>query len=112
HFTRHLRRMRRLYAERRQHFLDAAGRHLGAWLEFRGTESGIQLVGLFRRVCDDKAIASAALDQGINVSPLSMQYRHGRPRQGLVMGFAAVDPATTEKAMARLGRVLEAEVGA
>jgi GntR family transcriptional regulator / MocR family aminotransferase len=112
HFTRHLRRMRRLYGERRQHFLDAARRHLGAWLDFHGTESGIQLVGTFREPCDDRAIAEAALDQGINVSPLSMQYRHGRRRQGLVMGFAAVDAATTEKGMARLARVLRATLGA
>jgi GntR family transcriptional regulator / MocR family aminotransferase len=111
HFTRHLRRMRRLYAERRQHFLGAAEQHLGEWLEFHGTESGIQLVGLFRRACDDTAIAKAALDHGINVSPLSMQYRHGNPRHGLVMGFAAVDRATTEKAIARLGRVLKAALG-
>src|SRR3954469_13789796 len=49
HFTRHLRRMRRLYAERRHHFLAAAERHLGEWLHFHGTESGIQLVGIFHR---------------------------------------------------------------
>lgn len=111
HFARHLRRMRRLYAERRHHFLHAASRHLGAWLDFHGTESGIQLVGLFRDPCDDRAIAEAALAQGVNVSPLSMQYRHGKPRQGLVMGFAAVDVATTGKGMAKLARVLQAEFG-
>jgi GntR family transcriptional regulator/MocR family aminotransferase len=111
HFTRHLRRMRRLYAERRQHFMEAAERHLGAWLEFHGTESGIQLVGLLRRPGDDRAIAESAFRQGINVSPLSMQYRHGRPRHGLVMGFAAVDLATTGKAMTKLGLVLKAALG-
>ena len=78
HFTRHLRRMRRLYAERRQYFLAAAERHLGEWLRFHGTESGIQVVGIFRDDCDDAAIARAARDQGINVSPLSIQYRHGK----------------------------------
>jgi GntR family transcriptional regulator/MocR family aminotransferase len=64
-----------------------------------------------RRPCDDRAIAEAASRQGINVSPLSMQYRHGRPRHGLVMGFAAVDVATTGKAMAKLGLVLKAALG-
>jgi GntR family transcriptional regulator/MocR family aminotransferase len=111
HFTRHLRRMRRLYAERRQYFLDAAERHLGEWLQFHGTEAGIQLVGVFRRDCDDAAVAKAALEQGTNVSPLSMQYRHGNAQRGLVMGFAAVDPATTEKAMAKLRGVLKAALG-
>ena len=35
HFARHLRRTRRLYAERRHYFLAAAERHLGEWLRFR-----------------------------------------------------------------------------
>jgi GntR family transcriptional regulator/MocR family aminotransferase len=107
HFTRHLRRMRRLYAERRQYFLDAAERHLSEWLRFHGSESGIQVVGIFRTDCDDVAVARAALDQGINVSPLSIQYRHGRAQRGLAMGFAAVDAYATEKAMIKLRGVLQ-----
>ena len=106
HFTRHLRRMRRLYAERRAYFLSAAERYLGEWLHFHGTESGIQLVGIFRTDCDDAAIARAALAQGINVSPLSMQYRHGKPQRGLAMGFAAMDAAATERGMIKLRAVL------
>ena len=111
HFTRHLRRTRRLYAERRHYFLGAAERHLGEWLRFRATESGIQVVGIFRDDCDDAAIARAAGGQGINVSPLSMQYRHGGRRRGLLMGFAAVDANTTEKAMSRLRSVLQEAFG-
>ena len=57
--------------------------------------------------CDDVAVARAALDQGINVSPLSIQYRHGKAQRGLVMGFAAVDANATEKAMIRLRAVLQ-----
>jgi len=106
HFTRHLRRMRRLYAERRAYFLSAAEKYLGEWLHFHGTESGIQLVGIFRKDCDDAAIARAALAQGINVSPLSMQYRHGKPERGLAMGFAAMDAAATERGMIKLRGVL------
>jgi GntR family transcriptional regulator/MocR family aminotransferase len=106
HFTRHLRRMRRLYAERRAYFLSAAEKYLGEWLHFHGTESGIQLVGIFRTDCDDAAIARAALAQGINVSPLSMQYRHGKPQRGLAMGFAAMDAAATERGMIKLRAVL------
>ena len=96
HFTRHLRRMRRLYAERRQYFLDAAERYLGEWLHFHGTEFGIQLVGIFRTDCDDAAIAKAALAQGINVSPLSMQYRHGKPSAASPWALRAMDAAATE----------------
>jgi len=102
HLTRHLRRMRRLYAARRQYFMDLCDDYLGRWLRLRRTETGIQLVGLFRSDLDDRSIAIAARVQGVNVSPLSIQYRHGRARRGLVMGFAAADEKTTLKAMTKL----------
>ena len=102
HLTRHLRRMRRLYAARRQYFMDLCDDYLGQWLRLRRTESGIQLVGLFHSDLDDRAIAAGARAQGVNVSPLSIQYRHDRAQRGLVMGFAAADEKTTLKAMVRL----------
>jgi GntR family transcriptional regulator/MocR family aminotransferase len=83
--------------------------YLSPWLHLRRTESGIQLVGLFREDHnddDDKAIARAALEQGVNVSPLSIQYRHSPAQRGLLMGFAAADEKTTKKAMVKLRDVL------
>ena len=102
HLTRHLRRMRRLYAVRRQYFMELCDDYLGQWLRLRRTESGIQLVGLFHSNLDDRAIAIAARARGVNVSPLSIQYRHGQAQRGLVMGFAAADEKTTLKAMTKL----------
>ena len=110
HFTRHLRRMRRLYAARRQYFMEICEDYLGPWLRLRRTESGIQLVGLFHEDCDDKVVARAALEQGINVSPLSIQYRHRQVQRGLVMGFAAADEKTTKKAMSKLRDVLRTAI--
>ena len=106
HFTRHLRRMRRLYAARRQYFMEICEDYLGPWLRLRRTESGIQLVGLLHEDRDDRVIARAALEQGVNVSPLSIQYRHGQVERGLLMGFAAADERTTQKAMGKLRDVL------
>ena len=108
HFARHLRRMRRLYSARRQYFMEICEDYLSPWLSLRRTESGIQLVGLFHEDHDDKAVARAALAQGINVSPLSIQYRHNNVQRGLLMGFAAADEKTTKKAMAKLRGVLQA----
>jgi len=106
HLTRHLKRMRRIYAERRQFFIEEFDRHLGRWLELRRTDSGIQLVGLFRTAQDDRAIAAAARSQGVNVSALSLQYREGAPHRGLLMGFAAADERTTRRSMQRLSLLL------
>lgn len=111
HFARHLRRMRRVYATRRQYFMDICEDYLSPWLRLRRTESGIQLVGLFHENHDDKAVAAAARDHGVNVSPLSIQYRHGQVQRGLLMGFAAADEKTTKKAMGKLRDVLQMTMG-
>ena len=107
HLTRHLRRMRRLYAARRQFFLDACEDHLRASLKMRRTASGIQLVGLLAPGLDDRAIAARARAEGVNVSPLSMQYRHGEGEHGLVMGFAAADERNTLRAIRKLAAILD-----
>jgi len=100
--------MRRLYAARRLYFIESFERHLGKWLNLRSTESGIQLVGLFHSGHDDTAVAEKARSQGINISPLSIQYQHGEPQRGLVMGFAASDDRTTDKGMRKLNQILSA----
>ena len=86
--SRHIRRMRRLYAVRREAFREACDDELGDRIEL-GIGSGIQAVGFFRGHLDDRRVAEAARRRGVIVSPLSMQYRHGAARQGLVLGFAA-----------------------
>jgi GntR family transcriptional regulator/MocR family aminotransferase len=45
HFARHLRRMRRLYAERQQALVDAAKGELAGLLEVRPSGAGLHLVG-------------------------------------------------------------------
>jgi GntR family transcriptional regulator/MocR family aminotransferase len=108
HLTRHLRRMRRIYAERRLTFMEEFDRHLSDWMELRRTDSGIQLVALFREQSrDDAAIASEAKRQGVNVSSLSLQYRFGSQLKGLLMGFAAADAKLTKGGIKKLKQVLE-----
>ena len=109
HLTHHLRRMRRIYAERRLTFMEAFDKHLSRWMELRRTDSGIQLVALFRdRMLDDAAIARAAGRQGVNISPLSLQHRFEPQRKGLLMGFAAADAKATRRGMEKLAQVVVA----
>ncbi len=93
YMTVHLRRMRRIYATRRQVFRQHAETHLGDWLALRPSDAGIQLVGELAEGIDDRAVAAAARRRGINVSPLSIQYRHAPPLAGLLMGYAATGEA-------------------
>ncbi|MBZ0261926.1 MAG: PLP-dependent aminotransferase family protein [Hyphomicrobiales bacterium] len=102
HLPRHLRRMRRLYAVRRQYFMNVCDDYLGDWLHLRRSESGIQMVGLLRQDCDDRAVAAAILKLGINVSSLSTHYHGDHGVSGLLMGFAASDEKATLKAIRKL----------
>jgi GntR family transcriptional regulator / MocR family aminotransferase len=99
----HLKRMRRIYAARRQIFRQQAEAALGQWLTLLPTDAGIQFVGELRNGGDDRAIAAAARRRGINVSPLSIHYRHQQPHAGIVMGYAA----TSETTMPQGFRVLQ-----
>ena len=107
HLTLHLRKMRRLYAARRQYFMEACNEFLSEWISLRRTDAGIQLVGLFRTPLDDHMVAEAARRAGVNVSPLSIQYRHTSKNQGLVMGFAAADEKATRSGMIKLRQVFK-----
>jgi GntR family transcriptional regulator/MocR family aminotransferase len=91
HMSMHLKRMRRIYGARRLTFRAHAQEELGDWLTLRPTDAGIQYVGDLKGELDDRLLASAARKRGFNISPLSMHYRHVRPRSGLVLGYAAIN---------------------
>lgn len=89
HMAKHLRHTRRLYAARRDAFHSLCEAQLSDWLQLAPGQSGIQTTAFCRPGLNDHEIAAAAKKRGINVSPLSMQYRHGNPRHGLLLGYAA-----------------------
>lgn len=106
YFARHLRRTRRLYAQRRNYFFATFDEYLGRWMTLARTDSGIQQTARFQGQCDDREITRRAVAEGVNVSSLSMQYRHGNPVMGLVMGFAAVEEKAQLRGMRQLAEVL------
>ena len=105
HLTRHLRRMRRLYAQRRQYFIESCEKHLKDWLTLRPTGSGIQIVGYLNAGLDEREVVMRAHEEGISLQPLSIHYQHGSSKTGLVMGFASSDERTTRKGMLALRQI-------
>jgi GntR family transcriptional regulator/MocR family aminotransferase len=102
HLAKHLRRMRRLYATRREVFHSLCQDMLSEWLELSPGQSGIQTAAFCRGDLNDHEIAAAAKRRGINIAPLSMQFRHGNPRQGLVLGYAATPVGQMASRMEKL----------
>jgi GntR family transcriptional regulator / MocR family aminotransferase len=108
HFARHIRRMRVAYSERRDALTHAAGRYAGEHLRLLPTDGGLHVTGLLRRGANDIRVVTAALERGVEATPLSVYYLpSGRgPRPGLVLGFAAVDPVRIGAGMRRLAETL------
>ncbi len=120
HFAAHIRRMRRLYAERQAALVAAGRRHLQGLLELAPDEAGLHLVAplapeLAARM-DDRAAAARARAAGIVVHALSDFYLAAkglggraatpRRRQALLLGYAAVPVGAVEPAVRRLAAAL------
>lgn len=108
HFARHIARMRAVYQERQAALVESATRHLAGLLEVQPTATGMHLVAWLQRGMDDRAVAKAAADAGIEVAPLSAFRVQAATAPGLVLGFASSSRSQIEAASARLAAVLEA----
>ena len=104
HFGRHLRRMREVYAERLSVLAEEARSKLAGLLEISTVQAGLQTVGWLRDGIGGKAAAS---DRGVDVTPVN-RYSHGRTaREGLQLGFAAVDSREIRRGVRELAAALE-----
>ncbi|MCX5469999.1 PLP-dependent aminotransferase family protein [Acinetobacter nematophilus] len=94
HYEAHIRRMRLLYGKRRAYLVKLIQRYLGNFFlhEF-DEDSGLHLVMQLPNTCDDVNIATAALQRGVKVRPLSQYYMHSHAhmQRGLLLGFACVE---------------------
>lgn len=109
HFGRHLRRMREVYAERLSILLEAARERLAGLLDISTVEAGLQTVGWLREGIEGEAAAEAAAARGVEVTPLSRYYRRRPEREGLQLGFAAVDANEIRRGIRELAVALEGE---
>ena len=107
HFGRHLRRMREVYAERLSVLLESARERLAGLLEISSIEAGLQTVGWLQGAMDGEAAAEAAAKRDVEVMPLSRYSRGKMAREGLQLGFAAVDAREIRRGVEELAIALE-----
>lgn len=103
HFTRHLRRMRTLYAERRSALLEAA-RDLP--LEIHSPEAGIHCVGWLPAEMDDLSVARKAADFDLELTPVSNFSLEPFARKGLLLGYGGYSVQEIKDGVIRLGALL------
>jgi GntR family transcriptional regulator/MocR family aminotransferase len=110
-FAMHIRRMRRLYAERQAALLAALRRHAGGLLAAERQDGGMHLVAelappLALRI-DDREAERRAAAAGLVAPALSSLYRETPPRQGLLLGYAGTPAAELSRAAQSLAAALQ-----
>lgn len=107
HFSRHVRRMRLLYAERAEALRVAVDAHLAGLLVLPAVTTGLDAPAFLPEGVDDALAARLAAEAGIETRPLCV-YAAERPTPpGLVLGFAAIGPPEIDVGARTLARVLE-----
>lgn len=104
HFTRHIRRMRTLYAERRSALLELA-RDLP--LELDAPPTGLHLIGWLPPGVDDRAVAAKAAEQRVDVLPVSTFAMDPLPRGGLLLGYGTLRKEEMAEGVRRLAAALK-----
>jgi GntR family transcriptional regulator/MocR family aminotransferase len=87
HFARHIRRMRPIYAERREVLVRELVRVFGEGAEIVGDEAGLHVALLISKLRNDRQLAAHAAKEALWLSPLSASFVGKSPRHGLVLGF-------------------------
>ena len=107
HFARHLRRMREIYAERLSALMESAQQKLAGLVEISGIEAGLQTIAWLKQGSDIEAAKQAAARK-IEARPLSSMYRGPAKRQGLQLGFAAINEKEIRRGTQELAIALNA----
>lgn len=107
-FYRHIRRVRRIYADRRRVLVDGIERRLARWVKFEDHQAGMQITVELAPGFDDREIAALAQARGAPVTPLSIYYAGGGAHQGLLLGFCPHTPAEIETQIGILAEILAA----
>ena len=111
HFSAHIRRMRKLYAERHDALHTAAQKHLAGLIEIARTDTGLHTVGYLAPSIPEKEVAERARARDPTVAPLGRYVIAPTDLNGLVLGFSGVKPAEIDKGGRVLGEVLTGLAG-
>jgi len=105
HFSRHIRRMRLLYAERRSVLIENIREQLGLRAEVSGGQAGMHLSVKMKGI-HDQQIAARAAEQRLWLVPLSSSYLRKSVRHGFILGFGSTGVEQIPDAVRKLGTLL------
>ena len=106
HFERHLRRMRKVYENRRTTMLAAFAEHFGDRATITGTESGMHVLVNIAGVTDADRFIEAARENGVGIYSAAPYYV-GEPPPGasFLMGYSSVSEDGIRRGIGILAKV-------
>lgn len=108
HLDRHIRRIRNVYAERREQIILLLQEHIHgnlAWLQ--PSDQGAHVVLYLAEKINDKEVVRIALEKGVSVRPLSTMYSPSEVRPGLVLGLVDFPYEQLEGAVKVLAKAIK-----
>jgi GntR family transcriptional regulator/MocR family aminotransferase len=108
HFEAHLRRMRRVYRERRTVLLEALNRELGPLAEAGPSDAGLYLRIVLAEGLDEEAVTREAAARGVAVYPARPYFQRTVARPGLILGYAALDEVGIQEGIRQLRLAIDA----
>jgi GntR family transcriptional regulator / MocR family aminotransferase len=107
HFSRHLRRMRALYAERRNVLVECLQRVFGSFLQIVGNMAGMHLAVTLPEGFHDQEICTRAAQESLWLWPLSRFYIAKPSHQGFLLGFGSTTATEIPAAVMHLQKILD-----
>ena len=108
-FLSHIKRMRQIYAERRDCFIQQFNQLLADRFTLQVPESGLNIVAWLKYEDDFPIVRRLTLKLGVRPSPLSLYCIEAKLKPAFVFGFAGWTPAQIRESLIKLASSLQRE---
>lgn len=109
-FDRHIRKMRKLYFDRRNFLIKCLKDSFGETVSVSGAEAGMHLVATFQGVRFEKSLLQKIEDQGLQISAVSKHcltsVSSGAYEQSLILGYGNTNNQSIKAGIKRLNTIL------
>src|SRR5438105_6642191 len=109
-FLSDIKRMRKLYSDRREFFIEQFSRLLSKHFDLQIPEAGLHFVAWLRRKSDLPIISQVCKEIGIRPSPLSSCFMKAEMNPALTFGFAAWTRAQIREGLQKFASALDAKL--
>ncbi|MGE5208505.1 MAG: PLP-dependent aminotransferase family protein [Alphaproteobacteria bacterium] len=107
-FLSHIRRMRKIYAERRDFFIKQFNQLLGDRFTLQVPDAGLNILAWLKHEEDLPIIRSIGAEIGVRPVPLHLICIQTKLKPAFIFGFAAWTPAQIRESLAKLASALKA----